>query len=177
MAASTITKRTYTDNETVITAANLNEIQDTVNDNAALLDTAVANAAPEYVHGTQYAVGDYALHNGALYRCTTAITAAEQWTAGHWTLAKIMTEAKETETNLCLFDDIPGTTQTVTFDASGNPVSIVHASGGSTVRTDTFVWGTNTVTETRTLADGRYITLTTNLATLVTTISDIQEGA
>lgn len=73
-------------------------------------------------------------------------------------------------------DDIPGTTQTVNFGSDGKPSSIVHTASGSTVRTDAFTWGTDTVTETRTLADGSYITFVTNLITLVTTISEIQEG-
>ena len=75
------------------------------------------------------------------------------------------------------FNSIPGTTQTVNFDSNGKPTSVVHTSGNDIIRTDSFVWSTDSVTETRTLADGRYIVLTTNLTTLVTTISDIQEGA
>lgn len=73
-------------------------------------------------------------------------------------------------------DDIPGTVQTVNFGSDGKPSSIVHTKNGAAVRTDTFVWGTNTVTETRTLADGSFITFVTDLTTLVTTISEIQEG-
>ena len=42
----------------------------------------VANA---YSSSQTYAVGDYVIHNGYLYRCTTAITTAESFTAGHWT--------------------------------------------------------------------------------------------
>ena len=72
---------------------------------------------------------------------------------------------------------IPGTTQTVVFDNNGKPASITHSANGSTVRTDTFVWETGTVTETRTLADGTYITITTNLTTLATTVSAVQEAA
>lgn len=74
------------------------------------------------------------------------------------------------------FDDIPGTVQTVSFDSSGKPTSIVHSANGVAARTDVFVWEQSSVTETRTLADGRYIVLATNLTTLVTTISDIQEA-
>ena len=71
---------------------------------------------------------------------------------------------------------IPGTTETVTF-SNDNPVSIVHTANNSAVRTDTFVWTDTTVTETRTLANGKYVTLATNLETLVTVISEIQEAA
>lgn len=41
--------------------------------------------APAYSSSATYAVGDYVFYNGALYRCTTAITTAESWTAAHWT--------------------------------------------------------------------------------------------
>lgn len=35
-----------------------------------------------------YEVNDYVIHDKKLYRCTTAITQAENWNASHWTLAK-----------------------------------------------------------------------------------------
>lgn len=74
------------------------------------------------------------------------------------------------------FKPIPGTTETVSFDQNGRPESITHTNDIETVRTDTFEWGDNTVTETRTLANGRHIIMTTDLSTLITTISEIQEG-
>ena len=75
-----------------------------------------------------------------------------------------------------LFDDITGTTQTVTFNANDQPASVVHKSGTDTVRSDVFTWGDGTVTEVRTLADGRHVTYVTNLTTLVTTISEVEEA-
>ena len=82
----------------------------------------------------------------------------------------------ELDDNL-LFSELPGTSTTVTMDGNGNPTSIVHTANSATVRTDSFVWGTGTVTETRTLANGKYITITTNLDTLAQTISTVQEVA
>lgn len=41
--------------------------------------------ASVYSYASTYDVGDYAYHGGVLYRCTTAITTAEAWTAAHWT--------------------------------------------------------------------------------------------
>lgn len=70
---------------------------------------------------------------------------------------------------------IPGTVETVTFGSDGKPSEVAHTASGNSVRDDTFVWTDNTVTETRTLANGKYVTLETNLTTLVTTISEIQE--
>ena len=39
-----------------------------------------------------YAVGDYCIYNNTLYRCNTAITTAEAWTAAHWTATSIASE-------------------------------------------------------------------------------------
>lgn len=43
--------------------------------------------APLYSNSSTYAVGDYVLYQNTLYRCITAITTAEAWTAAHWTAA------------------------------------------------------------------------------------------
>lgn len=43
--------------------------------------------ANQYSSSATYDVGDYVIYNGSLYRCTTAITTAESWTAAHWTAA------------------------------------------------------------------------------------------
>lgn len=74
-------------------------------------------------------------------------------------------------------DNLPGTVQTVNFGTDGKPSSVVHTKNGATVRTDAYTWGDGTVTETRTTADGSYITMVTDLTTLVTTISEIQEAS
>ena len=47
----------------------------------------MADIAPTYSDTAVYPVGSYVYYNGDLYRCTTAITTAESWTAGHWTQA------------------------------------------------------------------------------------------
>lgn len=54
---------------------------------------AVTNAA-EYSAAHTYALGDYCTHDGKLYRCTTAITEAEAWTAAHWTETSVSAELK-----------------------------------------------------------------------------------
>ena len=68
-------------------------------------------------------------------------------------------------------DSIPGTTQTITFDADGNVQRIVHSSGNTAVRTDVFTFGTDTISEVRTLASGASLTIVTNTDTLVTTVT------
>lgn len=50
------------------------------NADAAIL----ADLASAYSASATYAVGDYCTKDGQLYRCTTAISTAEAWTAAHW---------------------------------------------------------------------------------------------
>lgn len=44
----------------------------------------MAAIAPTYSGSALYSVGSYAWYNGSLYRCITAVTSGEAWTAGHW---------------------------------------------------------------------------------------------
>ena len=41
--------------------------------------------ANQYSNSATYNVGNYVIYNDQLYRCTTAITTPESWTAAHWT--------------------------------------------------------------------------------------------
>lgn len=68
-------------------------------------------------------------------------------------------------------DNIPGTTQAITFDASGNVSSITHKTGSTNTRVDTFSFSGNTITEVRTLSTGESLTIATNLDTLATTVT------
>lgn len=45
---------------------------------------AVGMIAANYDATHTYALGDIVIHSGKLYRCKTAITTAEAWTASHW---------------------------------------------------------------------------------------------
>jgi hypothetical protein len=45
--------------------------------------------APTYSASSTYAVGDTVIYSNTLYRCTTAITTAEAWTAAHWTATTV----------------------------------------------------------------------------------------
>jgi len=58
------------------------------------LDTVVsaAKSAEEYDPAATYAVGAYQTKDGKLYKCTTAITVAEAWTAAHWTETSVGAE-------------------------------------------------------------------------------------
>lgn len=48
-----------------------------------------AMLAGQYSATKTYGVGDHVFYNGTLYRCSTAITTAEAWTAAHWTVSKL----------------------------------------------------------------------------------------
>lgn len=133
--------------------------------------------ASEYSTSKTYSVGDVCTHDGKLYECIVDIPTAEGWTLAHWKVSNLGDVANDLTRQLSYFDDIPGTVQSVNFGTDGKPSSVVHTKSGVTVRTDSFAWGTGTVTETRTLANGAYITMVTDLTTLVTTISEIQEAS
>jgi len=72
-----LVKRVYADGNTVITAQNLNDIQDEV---IATSDVIAA----EYDSTADYLVGDYCMHDSKLYVCGTAITGGEDWNSSHW---------------------------------------------------------------------------------------------
>ena len=69
-------------------------ISKALNENWDKLDAAVllALAAAAPYSAQTYALGAYCTRGGRLYRCTTAITAAETWTAGHWTETTVTAE-------------------------------------------------------------------------------------
>ena len=74
--------------------------------------------APEYSSSATYAVGDYCIYDAVLYRCTTAITTVEAWTAAHWSAVKLgqeVTNLKEdlSELGLSVVDGAINVTYTV----------------------------------------------------------------
>lgn len=73
-----------------------------------------ANVAEDYSSSSTYALGEYCLKDGALYKCTTAITTAEAWNAAHWTATEIGEEITDLKDSLVV-DSILSTT-------SENPV-------------------------------------------------------
>lgn len=66
---------------------------------------AIGTVASAYDATKTYAIGDYAIHDNNLYRCITAITTAEAFTASHWTkivLADDVTDLKNDLTPLII---------------------------------------------------------------------------
>lgn len=57
------------------------------------LFTASNNTTAEYDNTATYAVGDFVIYSGVLYKCTSAISIPEDWTPAHWTQTTIMENA------------------------------------------------------------------------------------
>lgn len=55
------------------------------------------DVASEYDNTKTYAVGDYVIYNTQLYKCKTAITSAETWTAAHWDAVEVGEELQRIE--------------------------------------------------------------------------------
>jgi len=61
---------------------------------------AIGTVASAYDASKTYAVGDYAIHNNDLYRCITAITTAETFTASHWTKVVLADDVTDLKSDL-----------------------------------------------------------------------------
>lgn len=59
----------------------------------------------DYDSTKNYSVGDYVVYDGALYRCTTAITTAEAWTAAHWTQVALADDVSDLKSELSELDN------------------------------------------------------------------------
>ena len=68
-------------------------------------------------------------------------------------------------------DEIDNTVQTITFGSDGSVQKIEHKRNNVIIRTDTFTFATNMITEVRTLNTGETLTIATNLTTLETTVT------
>ena len=105
--------------------------------------------APIYSSSSAYSVGSYTFHDGILYRCTTAITTAETWTAAHWTAAVIGDDVSENKrasihadnilvssTNLSSYNDVdtyPMNTVVCVLPAVASQVSHAPFDDGFTI--------------------------------------------
>jgi len=73
-----LTKPTYAEDQDITV----------LNGNSDLIDAEAgrtrANFAGTYSATHTYAVGDYCIYQGNLYRCTTAISSGEAWNSAHW---------------------------------------------------------------------------------------------
>lgn len=67
-------------------SSEINEAKEAAEEAAASAAAAYGTdlLADDYSTSGTYAVGDYVIHSGGLYRCTTAIASGETWTDAHW---------------------------------------------------------------------------------------------
>lgn len=71
-----------------------------------------SSIAPLYDNTSTYAVGDIVAYEKELYRCTTAISTAEEWNSAHWTKTDIISEMPVIPEN--------GLTKTITLSPGSN---------------------------------------------------------
>ena len=95
--------------------------------------------AEEYSSSATYAVGAYCTHDNKMYRCTTAITTAENWNSAHWSLILIGDELKSKKSGTVTSVTIKGTSPIVSSSESAITTSgtrtISHADSGVTAGT------------------------------------------
>jgi hypothetical protein len=63
-----------------------------IGDGTNNIDLSATHVADRYSASKTYAVGEYCIYNNLLFKCTTAITAAEAWNAAKWTLTTVLNE-------------------------------------------------------------------------------------
>ena len=110
-----------------------------INGNMDLIDAEAgkvrANVAANYDSSETYAVGDYCLHDGSLYKCSTTISSPEAWTAGHWTQIKITGELSALNGKIANLNIINLSTNTSIASLCASCPSGEHRYYGATVST------------------------------------------
>lgn len=120
-------------------------------------------------NGIDVGSSDPQYHNNAKYYKEQAEAVAESIPEDYSELSDDVDQLKNA---LMLQEEtIPDTVQTITFDSAGNVSAITHTANNVAVRTDAFTFGTDTITEVRTLSTGESLTIVTNTTTLQTTVT------
>ena len=114
-----------------------------VTDELSVYDSAIRSlfrdTANHYSPYSTYSVGDYCLYNELLYRCTTAITTAEAWTAAHWTQVTIGDELSGTKGDLSEFPPVKDSSKTgVNLDVSDEDGYVVARFQDGNFQTENF---------------------------------------
>lgn len=98
----------------------------------------LGSVAGTYSASKTYAVGDYVWYNGQLYRCSTAITTAEAWTAAHWTSAVISDDVTGLKSALTLSKLITQTQLNLAFVQGHINDSGANAGSSQKIRTNAY---------------------------------------
>lgn len=106
------------------------------------------NLAADYSSNKIYAVGEYCIYNGSLYRCITAITTAEAWTAAHWAAAVLGDDVGD------LKSDLPNTYVAL---AGENQVTPQNIAGMQFTKTEGTVDGENIFSSDMLFREGQYV--------------------
>lgn len=89
--------------------------------NVAQISDVTNLIADTYSNSSTYAIGDVVVQNGKLYKCITAISTAESWTAAHWeeiTVKDYVDDNKGSGGGSGAVDSVNGKTGAVVLDAS-----------------------------------------------------------
>lgn len=153
---------------TPITADALNNYDDGIEhiEDYLASDESQSNIADAYDETATYSVGDYVIFEGNLYKCTTAVTVAEEFDSDKWTQVVVTDEMGQGgggSSTLAGLTDVNITTptdgQVLTYDAD-NDEWINGADGGGG---NTNMWtGTQAEYETQAsqIADGTLVNIT-----------------
>ena len=107
-------------------------------------DTLAGSVANLYDQTSTYAVGDYCMYEGQLYKCSTAINAAQDWTAAHWA-AQVLTD--NIQTDLSSKVNSPG--------SNGTSGQVLTTNGNGTTSWTTPLAVDNTLSQTGKAADAK----------------------
>lgn len=128
-----------------------------------------------HTYGDWYFYEDGAWHSGGQYHANVyetdkTLSVADKPADAKKTGDEIAGLKSAVDKQDLFHEEIPDTTQIYTF--SNDSVSqVVHSRNNVAVRTDTFTYGSSTITEVRTLSSGESLTIITNLTTLETTVT------
>ena len=89
----------------------------------------MAAIAPTYSNTALYAVGSYAWYDGVLYKCTTAITTAELWTAAHWTAATLGNDVSDLKSVFDEFETQVSDSELITIPRTNNNGYYIDSNG------------------------------------------------
>lgn len=117
-----------------ITAEALNAYDDAIENIEEYLasDESQANLADAYDETETYAVGDYVIYGGDLYKCTTAISTAEEWNSTHWTPCLITDEMGHGGggSNVSITPTLSTGTKIADFEIDGQTGELYAPTGG-----------------------------------------------
>lgn len=113
----------------------------------AFLFDIVANIANDYDETVVYTQGDYAIHEGVLYKCTYSMAVAEAFTPAHWAAVLIMEEVAAGggggSSTLAGLSDVdilaPSNGQTLVYDSANSKWKNGSGGGGGSYN-ETVIW-------------------------------------